>query len=83
LRLYIIRKAGPFLPPALYWSAETADQIPDPNMHAAIAPWFFLGVALEIAALVIGIIAWPDVFAKATVVVTISVIIVFLLLFMP
>jgi hypothetical protein len=36
-----------------------------PNVHAIIAPWFFLGLAFEIAAFVLGVISWPDVFGKA------------------
>lgn len=36
-----------------------------PNVHATIAPWFFLGLALEIPAFVLGVISWPDVFGKA------------------
>lgn len=36
-----------------------------PNVHATIAPWFFLGLAFEIAAFVLGVISWPDVFGKA------------------
>jgi len=42
--------------------------------------WFFLCVTLEIGAFVLGVIAWPDTFAKATVV-TISSITVLVLLF--
>ncbi len=42
---------------------------------ATLAAWFFLCVALEIGAFVLGVIAWPDVFAKATVA-TISFVVV-------
>ena len=35
-----------------------------------IAPWFFLGVAMEVAALVMGALAWPDELGKATVITT-------------
>ena len=47
---------------------------------AMLAVWFFLCVTLEIGAFVLGVIAWPDTFAKATVV-TISSITVLVLLF--
>jgi hypothetical protein len=53
-------------------------------MHVGIGPWFFLLVGFEIAAFVLGVIAWPDVFAKATVVCLSSIVvlvIVFALLF--
>ncbi|MHC4659475.1 MAG: cell division protein CrgA [Planctomycetota bacterium] len=79
---FALMLVGVILPVVLYWSAETAAQIHDPNMHVGIGGYrFYLGVLLEIAAFVIGVIAWPDVFAKATVV-TISLIIVLLFLFM-
>jgi hypothetical protein len=38
-----------------------------PNVGAALGPWFFLGLALEIVALAFGIRSWPDAYAKATV----------------
>ena len=44
------------------------------NAHAAIGPWFILGVTFEVAAFVMGVIAWPDSFGKATVI-TISIIV--------
>jgi len=47
---------------------------------AMLAVWFFLCVTLEIGAFVLGVIAWPDTFAKATVV-TISSITVLAFLF--
>jgi len=47
---------------------------------AMLAVWFFLCVALEIVAFALGVIAWPDTFAKATVV-TISSITVLAFLF--
>jgi hypothetical protein len=36
------------------------------NASLAIGPWLCLSLALEIAALVLGILAWPDIFGKAT-----------------
>jgi cation transporter-like permease len=50
------------------------------TLVATLAAWFFLCVASEIGAFVLGVIAWPDVFAKATVV-TISFITVLAFLF--
>jgi len=48
--------------------------------RSMILPWLISSVGLEIAAFVIGVIAWPDVLAKTTVV-TISFIIVLVFLF--
>jgi hypothetical protein len=51
---------------------------------ALVAVWGFLCVGLEICAFVLGVIAWPDVFGKATVVCLCSIVvlvIVFALLF--
>jgi hypothetical protein len=36
-----------------------------PNAGAAIGPWFFLGLALEIAALTMGIRSWSNDYGKA------------------
>lgn len=44
-----------------------------PDQGLAISPWFFLAVAFQIVAFALGLSAWPDVYAKATVI-TISVI---------
>lgn len=51
------------------------------NASPAIAPWFFLSLALEMGAFVMGILAWPDMFAKAAVI-TIAVLTVVAMLFM-
>jgi hypothetical protein len=50
-----------------------------PNQSVAIGPWFFLAVAFQIVAFALGVSAWPNAYAKATVI-TISVISVFVLL---
>jgi len=54
------------------------------NNNGTDVGWFGLGIilsiALEIAAFVMGLIAWPDVFAKATVI-TSSILLVIMLLF--
>lgn len=55
------------VPAVLYWLSEMAAQAHDANMHSAIGPWFFLCVAFEIAAFVLGIIAWSDYHGKITV----------------
>jgi len=52
-----------------------------PNNLAEHGPWLLMvGLPLEIAAFVIGVIAWPDIFAKAAVV-TVSVLLVLLIVF--
>lgn len=51
------------------------------NVGISIGPWFYLSLALEMGALVMGILAWPDMFAKAAVI-TIAVVTVIALLFM-
>jgi hypothetical protein len=50
-----------------------------PYRDAPIAPLFFLGVAIEIGAFVVGIISWPNVFGKAAVI-TSSVLAVFVMI---
>ena len=52
----------------------------EPNTHAAIGPCFFLGLAFEIAAFVLGVISWPDAFGKAAAIAS-AVIVVLALLF--
>ncbi len=74
---FALMLTGIILPAFFYFMIEL---LSGPNIRPAIGPLFFLGVAFEIAAFVMGIIAWPDVFAKATVI-TISVIVVLVLLF--
>ena len=77
---FVLMLVGIILPVVFYLVADAAAQAHDANMRAGIGPWFFLGVAFEIAAFVMGVISWPDVFAKATVI-TISVLTVLLILF--
>lgn len=52
----------------------------EPDTHAGIGPSFFLGLALEIAVFVMGVVAWPDDFGKAAVAGS-EIIIVFAFLF--
>ncbi len=56
------------------------DMLAPENARPAISPFFFLGLALEIAAFVLGILAWPNNFARATVI-TIATIVAVALLF--
>jgi len=74
---FCLMLVGIILPVVGFMVIET---MASPNAHAAIGPWFFLGLVLEISAFVIGVIGWPDVFAKATVV-SISLLIVLAFLF--
>ena len=75
----ILMLVGIILPGICFLAVELL-AASEPNAHAAIGPWFFLCVAFEIAAFVMGVISWPDVFGKATVI-TISVLTVLLILF--
>jgi hypothetical protein len=77
---FVLMLVGIIVPAVLYWLSEMAAQAHDANTHAAIGPWFFLGVAFEIAAFVLGVIAWPNVYGKVTVI-TISALTVLSLLF--
>ncbi len=61
---FVLMLVGIVLPVVFYLVAETAVQAHDANMHVGIGPWFFLGVAFEIAAFVVGVISWPDVFSN-------------------
>jgi len=77
---FILMLVGFVLPAICFLAVEMLAQATAENAGAAIAPWFFIGAAFEIAAFVMGVISWPDVFGKATVI-TISVIVVLVLLF--
>ena len=83
-----------FILPVILWSlAESeaqANQPPNPNvemhgaianveMHVSIAFFLFLGVAFEIAAFVLGIIAWSSAFGKAVVISIASILVLFVL----
>ena len=74
---FVLMLVGIILPAICFVAVE---RLAPENAHAAIGPWFLLGVVFEIAAFVIGMIAWRDVFGKATVI-TISCIVAILLLF--
>jgi len=77
---FVLMLVGIILPGLCYFAVDLLAKATAENAHAAIGPWFFLGVAFEIAAFVMGVISWPDVFGKATVI-TISVLTVLLILF--
>ena len=64
-RAFILMLLGIILPIVWFLFMELL-VASDPNTHAAIGPSFFLGLALEIAAFVMGIIAWPDDYGKAS-----------------
>ena len=46
------------------------------NASLAVGPWLCLSLALEIAALVLGILAWPDIFGKATLITIAAIVVV-------
>ena len=60
---FALMLTGIILPAFFYFMIEL---LTGPNTRPAIGPVFFLGVAFEIAAFVMGVISWPDVFGKAT-----------------
>jgi hypothetical protein len=65
---FCLMLVGFTLPFLLYYIIEQIVQASDPNVSLALWPWLLMGVVLEITALTIGIIAWPEPFAKATVI---------------
>lgn len=77
---FILMLAGIIFPAICYLAVERLAQASDGDAHAAMGPWLCLCVAFQIPAFVIGVIAWRDVFGKATVI-TISCIVVLLFLF--
>jgi len=73
--------AGIILPVVIFGLVYALVPPPAPNAQLGWGHLFLLGIVLEIAAFVMGVIAWPDVFGKATVV-SISLILVLLVLFL-
>lgn len=63
-RAFVLMLLGIILPIVWFLAIELLEAS-DPNSHAAIGPPFFLGLAFEIAAFVMGVVAWPDDFGKA------------------
>ena len=76
---FCIMLAGFTLPFMIWYFVEQAAQAHHPNRHAAMAPWFFMCILFEITALTIGIIAWPQRIAKATVITICTVIVLSIL----
>lgn len=64
---FVLMLAGILLPVIPFFAIEL---LSGPNTHAAIGPFFFLGLAFEIAAFVTGVLSWPDVYGKASVLTT-------------
>ncbi len=64
---FVLMLAGILLPVIPFFAIEL---LSGPNTRAAIGPFFFLGVAFEIAAFVTGVLSWPDIYGKATVLTT-------------
>jgi hypothetical protein len=77
---FTLMLVGIILPALFFVLAEIMAQATPEIGHSGSALWLLLGLAFEIAAFVLGVIAWPDAFAKATVI-TISAIVVLVLLF--
>jgi len=59
---FFLMLVGIILPFSCFFIIET---LAPPNAGAVIGPWFFLGLALEIAALIMGIISWSNDYGKA------------------
>ena len=76
---FALMLTGIILPAFFYFMIEL---LSGPNNRPAIGPFFFLGVAFEIAAFVMGVIAWPNVYGKATVVTTSVLTVLTVLLFL-
>ncbi len=64
-RAFVLMLLGIILPVVWFLTMELLWLISVLESHAAIELSFFLGLALEIAAFVMGLVAWPDDFAKA------------------
>jgi hypothetical protein len=67
---FVLMLVGIVLPVVFYLVAETAAQAHDANMHVAIGPWFFLGIAFEITALTLGIISWRNDYGKVATIIS-------------
>jgi hypothetical protein len=76
---FALMLTGIILPALFYFMIEI---LSDPNIRPAIGPLFFLGVAFEIAAFVMGVIAWPDVYGKSAVLTTSALTVLTMLLFL-
>jgi len=74
---FLLMLVGIILPFSFFLIIET---LTPPNTGAAIGPWFFLGLALEITALVMGIKSWSNDYGKAAAIVSGIIIILAILL---
>jgi hypothetical protein len=72
----VLMLSGFILPFSCFFIIEALAR---PNAGAAIGPWFFLGFALELAALVMGVNAWTDDFGKGAVAGSVAIIVIALL----
>ena len=77
---FVLMLAGIILPGLCYFAVDLLAKATAENAHAALGPWFFLGLVLEIAALGTGIASWADPFGKAAVIAS-SLILIAVLLF--
>ena len=77
---FVLMLAGIILPGLCYFAVDILAKATAENAYAAIGPWFFLGLVLEIAALGTGIASWADPFGKAAVIAS-SLILIAVLLF--
>ena len=64
---FVLMLAGILLPVIPFFAIEL---LSGPNTRAEIGPFFFLGLAFEIAAFVTGVLSWPDIYGKASVLTT-------------
>jgi hypothetical protein len=78
-RAFILMLLGIILPIVWFMFMELL-VASDPNTHAAIGPSFFLGLTLEIAAFVMGVVSWPDDYSKAATIASGIVIVITILL---
>jgi hypothetical protein len=79
---FILMLLGPVVSVACFLALQKLQMSAPQNASVRVDLWFLPGLALEIAAFVAGILAWPNTFGKATVI-TISVFAVFAVLLLP
>ena len=75
---FVLMLMGIILPIAWFLFIELLVES-EPDTHAAIGPSFFLGLAHELAALVMGVIAWSDDFGKGTMAGSVAIMVIALL----
>jgi hypothetical protein len=76
---FALMLAGLVLPAIVFLAVQIL--APESASPALLGPWLLLGLALELIAFVMGILAWPDLFGKATAI-TVAILTVIILLFM-